>query len=379
MEKKYIILYYPFTLRNNLNVGSTVRISKIRSYFQKFSKLCGYELIEINGEQRARAKQIKKIKKINPKNIMYCYMEFQNIPLLLTNINHIPTNPFVDINFFKYMKKNNIPLGAFYRDIYWKFDDMYPLKGIKKLLMVNLHKFDLKIYKKYLDILFLPSKQMNQYVNFPEDRVVALPSGGDLNLQNVEFPNRNHKSEEINAIYVGSLHETSGYDLLLESFRRINKEGIKINLTLVCREKEFKEKVDKFRGYLGESWLDVKHLGIEELGDFYYKSDFAVIPYRQNIYNNFAMPVKLIEYISFGMPILSTNCEETAKFINKNGFGITVNDNVEDFTKGIKKMIKALDKGFFKKEDIYKKFALNHTWLNRIQKIHETLINVSKE
>lgn len=379
MEKKYIILYYPFTIRNNLNRGSTVRIVKIRDYFREFCRLNRYELIEISGEQKDRVKQIKEVKKLNPKDIMYCYMEVQNIPLLLTNTNHIPTHPFVDINFFQYMKKHNIPIGAFYRDIYWKFDDMYPLKGIKKILMVNLHKLDLLIFRKYIDILFLPSKKMNQYVNFPNDRVIALPSGGDLNLENIEFSRKTQESKVLNAIYVGSLHETSGYEILLESFRQINKEGKKINLTLVCRESEFKKNLELLKEYLTESWLDVKHLNIDELRSFYYKFDFAVIPYRQNIYNNFAMPVKLIEYISFGMPILSTNCDETARFINENGIGITVNDDVDHFTEGIKKMIEALNKGFYEKETIYNKFVINHTWLCRIEKIHETLINVSNK
>lgn len=374
MTKKYIILYYPFTIRNNLNVGSNIRISKIRDYFREFSRLNGYELIEVNGEQKDRVKQINEIKKLNPRDIMYCYMELQNIPLLLTNKNHIPTNPFVDINFFQYMKKHNIPIGAFYRDIYWKFDDMYPLKGIKKILMVNLHKLDLRIFQKYIDILFLPSKKMNQYVNFPDDRVIALPPGGDLNLQNVDFSKKKQEPKVMNAIYVGALDETSGYDILLESFSRINQKDIKINLTLICRENEFKQKIDKIKVYLDAPWLDVKHLSKEELVEFYNKSDFSLIPRPQNAYNNFSMPVKLFEYISFGLPILSTKCDEIANFINRNGLGITVNDDIESFTKGIEKMIEALNKGLFKKEDIYNKFVLSHTWLSRVQKIHENLL-----
>src|SRR5579875_2498271 len=129
-EKNYIVIYFPFSVRDNLNVGSSIRIEKMRTYFREFCNLRSIELLEISGEQRERRKKIKIIKSIKPKNILYCYSEFQNIPLVLSNKNHIPTDLFVDLDFFSYLKRNNIPVGAFYRDIYWKFDDMYPLKGI---------------------------------------------------------------------------------------------------------------------------------------------------------------------------------------------------------------------------------------------------------
>jgi len=240
--------------------------------------------------------------------------------------------------------------------------------------MQNLHKIDMAFFKKYINILFLPSLQMNEYVNFPKDRVIPLPSGGDIKEDNYE----NNTSNILEAIYVGSLHDTAGTELILESFNKINTEFTRVNLTFVCREKEFIEKKNKFNLYKEKNWLKIKHLKINELDSDYLKSDFAVIPYLQNIYNNFAMPVKLFEYFSYGLPILSTKCIEIARFIEKSEIGITANDNVNEFVMGIEKMIKAINMKLFNRNEIQKKFKKHHTWLNRVETINQSLINLRK-
>lgn len=54
------------------------------------------------------------------------------------------------------------------------------------------------------------------------------------------------------------------------------------------------------------------------------------------------MPIKLFEYISYGLPILSTSCMEIIKYINKKNLSLVVNHDVPPFVKGIEEMIKNL-------------------------------------
>ena len=45
------------------------------------------------------------------------------MPTLLTEPHHFPTHPLLDFGFFRYVKKQGIPIGLFYSDIFWKFED----------------------------------------------------------------------------------------------------------------------------------------------------------------------------------------------------------------------------------------------------------------
>lgn len=87
------------------------------------------------------------------------------MPTLLTEKNHLPSHPFLDFSFFKYLKKNNIKIGLFYRDIHWMFDFYGKgLNPIKKKLAILMYKYDLKKYSELLNIIYLPSLEMERFI-----------------------------------------------------------------------------------------------------------------------------------------------------------------------------------------------------------------------
>lgn len=370
---EYIIVYYPFPFNVKLNVGSGVRMTSILQEFINYGRDHKINILFISGNQEERLKLFKELKKIDPYKILYCYIELPNIPLLLSNKNHIPTVPLIDVTFFKYLKKNNIPFGGFLRDIYWMFDDMYPLKGIIKHVMITLNKYYLFLYKKYFNVLFLPSIKMNDYVLAPPERVYPLPSGGRRMVTNQVLK----KSEGWKSIYVGSLHKTAGIKELLKAFENYNSRSQEtIELIFVCRENEFIENELLFQPYKMYSWLKIMHLDSENLSSYYQSVDFAILPYSKNIYNDFAMPVKVIEYISYGLPILSTDLSAVSTFIQENECGYIVEDNYISISKGLVEIKDQISKGILKKTTILERFNQNHTWRYRVLEIDKKLREV---
>lgn len=367
---KIIIVYYPFPLREQSS-GSAVRPVKMIEAFEKLGQRENIKIISIYGLAKERAVSLNKIyKEVNPKDILFCYMENSTLPLWLTDHTHIPRKPLLDIFFFRFLKKNNIPIGLFYRDIYWKFREEYPLKGAARLVMKSIYLLEMKLFKKYINHFFLPSIQMNTYTGFDKDKVSALPPGGEnkLNLKSI-----NKKGDLLNVIYVGGISERYGIKNMLTAFDILNRDKQQANLHLVCREKEYEEYKQIIRPFQNSTWLNIYHAFGEELDKIYNKADIAIITIKNNKYNNFAVPVKLFEYISYGLPIVSTDCHAQAEIINKFNLGIVTNDNSQDIAKGISYF---MDKKVLEEyaSNVREALLKNHLWQNRVESVYNILI-----
>ena len=141
------------------------------------------------------------------------------MPTLLTDRHHLPLHPFTDFGFFKELKRHNIPIGLFYRDVYWAFD-LYKksVSTLKRVFAVHFYKYDLKQYDKFVDTLFLPSLKMLQYIpgGVKIPNVQLLPSGCEIYDQITE---KNGRSG-LNILYIGGITQPL-YDLtpLIEAVR----------------------------------------------------------------------------------------------------------------------------------------------------------------
>lgn len=366
---KKIILYYPFKLKDQ-TTGSSVRPVKMIEAFEKLANDKQLELIKITGEKSERLIQLDKLyTSINPKDIEMCYMENVNIPLWLTDQDHIPRKPLMDIRFFKYLKKNNIPLGVFYRDVYWKFNDLYKVKPVVKQMMQWLFNLELNNYKKFADVLFLPSMYMNEYVGFDKRKVVALPPGGtDLVTDNTRGG-----SSPISAIYVGGVHPRYGVYDMLKAFNSLNNQSIKIKLTLVCRKHEFLSFNELFLPYLNKEWLSIHHASGEELKEYYKMADFGIVPLKKDVYNDFAVAVKLFEYLSYGLPVISTDCQAQKDIVMEDQIGIVVNDNWESIYNGLCEMLEDEKRAFYQNNAV-NALRSKHLWIHRAEEAYNSLV-----
>ncbi|MBW8350285.1 glycosyltransferase [Bacillus sp. IITD106] len=366
-----IIVYFPYKLSNNPKSGSGVRPIKMIEAFRAFGTNNGIEIIVISGESGLRKKKIKQFMNSGKvKNTLFCYMENSTTPYWLTNDNHIPKNPFIDYKFWKYLKRNNVSIGLFYRDIYWKFKEFYVLKGIKKLvtpLMKKLYYQELSTYQKVVDILYLPSLEMNEFVEWP-GKISGLPPG--IDRMKIAETQNNHA--DLNLVYVGAINDEYGMNVLLQALDKVNQTK-KVQLFLVCRENEY-EQNEMLQKYSDKPWFIVQHLSGAELEKLYENVNVGVIPRKKSIYHDFSMPVKLFEYLSFGLPLLVTNCDAQAMFVSENEYGIVTEDNVDEFSRGI---LTLTNMNTYKRyQDNILNTAYNkQSWYARVEKLYNDLTN----
>lgn len=374
---KHIIVYFPYELQENPKSGSGVRPKRIVEAFKKYCKEENLELVLISGTTSERQIKIDQYKARGEYDkALFCYMENSTMPYWFTDPDRKPKNVKLDSRFWGVLKQHNIPISLFYRDVYWQFDDMYvPPKGIKFLryLMRQVYKKELKTYQKYVDLLYLPSLEMNKYVGW-EGEVSELPPG----MEKVDrSTSTNIKLEKpFQAVFVGGISDQVGMLMLLEAFKVLNENEHRINLELVCRENEY-NKYEEMQKYEQYNWLTVSHLSGDELVQVYERSHIALIPREKNAYHDFAVPVKLFEYLSYGLPVVATDCDAQARLLKEEGFGIVSNVDPIDYGKAILELLQP-DHYYETKQAIEIKAWENHSWYARVRKVADDMLRTKK-
>lgn len=361
---KHIIVYFPYALQKNPKSGSGVRPKRIVESFRKYGEEHNIEIIVISGNTSDRHHLIQEYKKSEKVHeALFCYMENSTVPYWLTDQDHIPRKPFMDMQFWKYLKKANIPIGLFYRDVYWQFDDMFaPPKNIKQLtpIMRAIFRKELKAYEKIVDILYLPSLEMNDFVGWTGE-LDELPPG----MEQLDI-NKGIPSSPPKAVFVGGVSDQKGVLLMLEAFENINKDKT-VLLELVCRKEEY-ERYPAMHKYEGSEWLTISHKSGKELYEVYQTAAIALIPRERNTYHDFSVPVKMFEYFSHGLPIVATNCKAHARIIANDDLGIITEEETTSFASGV---LAALETETYKRlKSNVETYAYNqHSWYARVEKV----------
>ncbi|MEH7504226.1 glycosyltransferase [Neobacillus drentensis] len=331
---KKIIAYFPFPLVKKPVSGSQVRPVRMIEALQIYCEENGYELLLLAGESRKRKQIIKQWERDGIfSNVVACYGENQTIPLWLTDSNHIPKAPLVDWKFFRLLHQYKIPFGFFYRDVNWKFEELFGLRGMRHFVLKQLYQLEERLLNRYVDTCFLPSPEMANYVHIGKTKS-ALPPGAKA------APERSDSIETDipHAIYVGGISPRYGIELLLDSFHRLNQQTVVCRLILVCRSHEFEASSSQVKEKMKAPFIEVVHASGDALQNYYHRANFAIIPILNNEYNSFAIPVKLFEYMSYGLPIVATNLLAQARIIQEEQIGILAIDRPESFSEALAEM-----------------------------------------
>lgn len=366
---KTVLLYYPFQLARNANSGSKLRPRKMHEAFLEWGKEHEIEILLLSGQSKERSALFEQWKSEGRlDNLLFCYMENQTIPFWLTDSGHIPKQPFVDSAVMSFLRKKNVPVGVFYRDVYWKFDELYPLKGAKKALMQFVYRREERFYEKYCKVVFLPSDAMGRFVDISIPKVSLPPGGTDRIPASTKGSDPAASSK---AIYVGGINnEDYGLFLLLDALEKANADNRVCDLTVVCREDEFANLPSDKKERIASHGVEVRHVSGDALNELYLEMDFAFIPRYKSTYNDFSVPVKLVEYLSNGLPVLATNCSAQEEIIEGGGYGLICEDNPASMAEAIIQMSGETGKY---RDNIKNTFIQNHSWKARVEKVYQSL------
>ena len=220
-----------------------------------------------------------------------------------------------DYVFLNHMVRKRISIFPFIRDIYWKFSGTLHETGFRKIWFRHSER-ELKWYEQNSKAFFLPSMSMRRHVDF--SNCYALPpAGSPENCIKRNLPD-NH-----NIVFMGTISPQSGIDTLLKAFNLVKIKYPDAKLTVVGKGGEkLLKKSEIFDG--------VHYLGVRdycEMPRILADSYLTVIPRKKTAYNDFAVPMKLFDYLSCARPVVVTDCSEMASFVRANQVGLVTEDD----------------------------------------------------
>ena len=98
----------------------------------------------------------------------------------------------------------------------------------------------------------------------------------------------------------------------------------------------------------------------------------------RSFYRDFAVPIKIFEYISYLKPILVTDCTETAKIIDENQAGWITNDSVESVVFKLEYLCSHPEEIISIKEHM-EEVRNNNLWISRADRVVRELSDLRPE
>ena len=364
-----MIFHLPFEIQKDYASGSQIRPQRMMDAFRSI----GYDVDVIMGYADDRHAQIQQIKSniISGEKYDLVYSESFNLPHFLSEKNHIPKRPFLDFSFFKFCRKNGIPVALFYRDAHWNFKHYRKNFGWKNwLITYPFYVLDLRMYKKRVDRVYLPSSKMANFlpVSFKQP-VASLPPGIlHKDLLKVKPQDRTMKDGRVNLLYVGGLGNLYQLELLVQ----VVSESSNFRLKLCCREAEWNSVKEKYRPYLNDN-IEIVHASGADLLPLFEWADMANIFVRPTVYWEFVMSLKLFEYMQHCKPMLAVSGSAMGEFVEENDLGWTINHDEES----LKTLLNQIANNFnwlnIKQAEVFK-ISSEHTWEARAKKVVQDLV-----
>ena len=254
------------------------------------------------------------------------------MPMTMTNPTHLPSRPFLDLGFFRSLRKNGIPVGQFLRDIYWVFPEYREsLSFLKVQAALAAYEWDLRTLRRHVDRVFLPSLKVGEYINLGNVPVSALEPGHG-HAEPLPGPDTG-----LSLFYVGGI----GFDYKLHELFAAVKQAWEKNLDvllIVCLRPEDWDAVK----HEYEQWacpaIEVVHGHGNVLQEYFERTNIATIVVDLDEYWKLGVPVKLYDYIGAGKPVMVTKGSLAGDMVERMEVGWTVDNSSEAVIKLLERL-----------------------------------------
>lgn len=390
-----MIYHTPYRLRTDGTVASALRP---RRMLQAFKNL-GYEVIDFTGTGRQRRAKLTILRKRLQEGLRvdFCYSESATVPNAFTEKRHFPLRLFVERDLFRLLHRYHVPIGVFYRDVYWVFPAYKrSIPAIAYPVMRALYQWDVRVYNRYVDALFVPSPGYAEHT--PGLKVALtpnLPPGTDPEkgeeasaLAAATLTGEASAGSDSNAaaaasiapsapaapatpvlrlFYVGSvggeLYDMTPLRLALQNLPQVHLTLCTPRNELWQREAPLWEPLDN---------VAVIHQSADQLAPAYAQTDVCLMFIRPGEYRDFAVPYKFFEYLSYGKPVITSTGTYMQRVTEELGHGWTLDFTQADLEKLLLHLVEHPEE-VAAKTAIARRVATENTWEARAQTVSDTL------
>lgn len=344
-------------------LGALTSGSRVRPYYmlQAFKQL-GYDVTIISGDVTRRKTLVQALDADTLSRFDFCYSEPSTYPV----------HPVWDYCFYWKLHRAGVPLGIFYRDAYWKLVPEWGEKSrVKEAIVYARHMADLQLFGHIAEAVFFPTQMLADKISVGTGKAVLLPGG---RLLSETVTRRPHLTPPYTVVYVGTMNTRYGSSLLLETLELLN-EWRPVILEAVCHRADVESQPDLFARYRDAPWLKLHHVHGDALEAIYNRGHVAIIPILRNPYNDLAMPVKLFEYMSYGLPMVVTNCTEMERFVSRTGIGLVADDTPEALAAQVQRLLDDAQLYGQTVAAVTETLADGNLWVSRTQTVVDRVVS----
>jgi len=269
---------------------------------------------------------------------------------------------------------------------------------ILKLLMpsvsiaLELHELPTDTYQQLIfsltkhnvDIWIVPTIKLKQFLinqSVSNARIIVTPSGYDPHAFQVLSKSTARKNLQLpinhNIIgYIGNLEGkdgSRGVDILLKAVQNLSTSTSNILLVSVGGENTLVKKYRQLAGSLHVSKFVkfIPQVPHHKVTDYLFAFDVCVMPFPNTPhYRNYMSPMKMIEYMASGRPIVTTDLPSVREILNEKSAILVKPDDPQDLARGIEL---ALKPSATIKAQLAHKNVKQYTWAHRAQLIFTQL------
>jgi len=234
-----------------------------------------------------------------------------------------------DLLFLALARALRIPVLTYVRDAQYLFDEYYPATSVKRRVARSLFLPAIRAMRAVSSRVAYPSVGLARAVRAPDDAPTLLPPGSPEPMSVERRPDAR------TLLFVGAMrYAVHGLDLLLASVERARADGVEVDVVCVSRRGDEPPAPRP-------PWLTVVHGGQAEIRSILPRVLATIQPRHRSPYNDLAVPIKVMEYLAYGRPLLVTDCLEQARIVRDAGAGIVVDDAIEPMAEGIRRIATA--------------------------------------
>jgi glycosyltransferase involved in cell wall biosynthesis len=364
-----MIFHVPWEIDVAGRSASSIRPLKMLQAFREL----GYDIFVISGSGKERAARFAELKRALKGGlaVRFMYSESSTLPTLwASGKRDLMRFPAVDYRVFLLCKRHKIPIGIFYRDIYWRFPQLLKVTPRIRAWAFQLgYRLDLKLYQYTAHTIFLPSMTMRRYFSVPSrPRIVPLPSGLDRDQgTSLATPDKGESPRKLKIAYVGGFGGHYQMDKLLRVAKRLCNE---VELGICCRQEEWLAATSQHA--LVDAIVSVVHLSASDAASWLRGADICSLFVEPSSYWAFAMPMKLFTYLAAECPILASEGTEAGRFVQANDLGWVLSYEEDDLEALLRELLANPARVTARRKVAQAKAGL-HTWRRRAEAVEEAL------
>ena len=271
-----------------------------------------------------------------------------------------------DLRLMAACRRAGIPVFTWIRDAYPMFPETMTRIPVHKRFGASLlWRLSVWGYFRTSDAIGSQSESFSRLFDYPSHvRRIVLKQGA----RELDVPPISARAAAL--LYTGNASESRfGVDLLVKATERARETLPKLRLLLVCPPTGLPPK----ELLADHPWIELLSLQTDEIPGLLPQVRVLVNPLRDAPYHRLQIPTKIMDYLGYGRPILSTDLPEIAAVIRDTGAGIVVPDSVEGLAEGILRLFSAgLDEVNAMGQSALRAVREKHSWRHRAQQIMDT-------